>query len=78
MSLGKRLAKLEARVRHGQPAAELSISDLMAGVEQALDLPPVSLPRTPEEAYTRGFQSMAAALADALGITLQELKEALS
>lgn len=73
-SLTVRLEKLEQLAKPIAPIAELDLPRLMADIEQALEMPPGSLPRTPEEAAGRGYQSMAAALADTLGLTMPELK----
>lgn len=77
MTTKDRLDKLAAalRLQNNSQSKSVSLPEIMAKAESVLELPAGSLSRTPEEAYTKGFESMAGELAACLGMTSQELKE---
>lgn len=76
----KNLSRIERLERISQPGArnplpEMELPELLSHIENTLELEPGSLPRSAEEASARGFDSVAGALADALGITNRELAD---
>lgn len=75
-SLSKRLEQLERANQPGEtnPLKDMPLTDFMVRLEADLELPPGELPRSPEEAAARGYESLAAATADALGMTYQEFR----
>lgn len=80
MSKAKRLEQLERAAQPGErnPLADLSLPELMAHLEQLLEMEDGSLPRSVEECTARGYSSMAEALSAELGITSEQLKRYLS
>ena len=77
MNLKARIEALERLAKPGErnPLADMPLSQFMEHCEQLLELPVGSLPRSPEEAQRAGFDSMAEAMASALGITYSQLKQ---
>ncbi len=76
MTIKNRLKQLEETLKrhHENPYLAYSTSELVEELEKIIDLQPHCLSRTPEEAYSKGYDSMADEIAQALGMTAKEFK----